>query len=276
MELLFAIKLIVAIVFVIGLSLLAENVSPKVAGILSGYPTGSAITLFFFGLEVNPDYAATSAVYNMIGLTAALSFVYVYYMASKYFVKLNILLSSLSAILGYFIIVWLLHLIEINIFIAITIPIAFAFLYIYLFKNIKNITIETKAKLNFKILFVRAFFAALIILLITSVPKFVGPNWAGLFSAFPTTLFPLMLIIHYTYSKEHVHTVIKNVPIGMFSLIIYSLTVSIVYPLFGIYLGTLISFGTATLYLLVYSKIKSMMKNQRKRVMGLKKSHQSL
>lgn len=257
MELLFLIKLTVAIAFVIGLSLLAENVSPKVAGILSGYPTGSAITLFFFGLEVSPQFAAKSAVYNMIGLTAALSFVYIYYIASRYFKKLNILLSSLSAILGYFAIVGLLHLIEINKFIAILIPIAFSFLYIYLFKDIKNIGIQTKAKLNFKILFVRAFFAALIILLITSVPRFVGPTWAGLFSAFPTTLFPLMLIIHYTYSKKHVHTVIKNVPIGMFSLIIYSLTISMVYPLFGIYWGTVLSFGAASLYLLVYSKIKS-------------------
>ncbi|SHJ06130.1 hypothetical protein [Pseudozobellia thermophila] len=270
MELLFAIKLIVAIALVIGLSLLAENVSPKVAGILSGYPTGSAITLFFFGLEVNPDYAAKSAVYNMIGLTAALSFVYIYYIASKHFAKFNILLSSLSAILGYFAVVWLLHLVDINLIMAITLPIAFAFLYLYLFKDIKNITIGTKARLNFKILFVRAFFASLIILGITSVPKFVGPSWAGLFSAFPTTLFPLILIIHYTYSKEHVHTLIKNVPVGMFSLIIYSLTISIVYPLFGIYLGTLMSFGTATLYLLVYTKVKGWV-NQRKRVTGLRK-----
>lgn len=266
----FVIKLVVAIAFVIGLSLLAENVSPKVAGILSGYPTGSAITLFFFGLEASPDYAATSAVYNTIGLTAALSFVYVYYIASKYFTRFTIALSSLSAILGYFAVVGLLHLIDINIFIAITLPIAFAFLYLYLFKDIKNITIGTKAKLNVKTLLARAFFAALIILGITSVPNFVGPSWAGLFSAFPTTLFPLMLIIHYTYSKEHVHTVIKNVPVGMFSLIIYSLTVSIAYPRFGIYLGTLISFGTATLYLLVYSKTKSLT-NNRKGVVELKK-----
>ena len=256
-EFLFLIKLIVAIAFVIGLSVLAENVSPKVAGILSGYPSGSAITLFFFGLEVNPEFAAESAVYNMIGLSATLSFVYIYYIASKHFKKYNILLSSLCAIIGYFIIVSLLQLIEINKYIAILIPIAFSFLYIYLFKSIKNINIQTKVKLNYRILFVRAFFAALIILVITSVPKFVGSTWAGLFSAFPTTLFPLMLIIHYTYSKEHVHTVIKNVPIGMFSLIIYSLTISIVYPLFGIYIGTLISFGVATIYLVVYKKIIS-------------------
>ncbi|WP_299780003.1 hypothetical protein [uncultured Formosa sp.] len=262
-ELLFLIKLIVAIGFVIGLSVLAENVSPKVAGILSGYPTGSAITLFFFGLEVNPEYAAKSAVYNMIGLTAALTFVYIYYIASKFFNKYNILLSALSAILGYFIVVWLLHHLEVNTYIAILIPIIFSFLYLYLFKNIKEINIKTKAKLSYKTLFVRAFLAALIILVITSVPKFVGPTWAGLFSAFPTTLFPLILIIHLTYSKEHVHTVIKNVPIGMFSLIIYSLTISIVYPLYGIYWGTLLSFGTATTYLLVYKKIRNFINKHR-------------
>ncbi|WP_179376995.1 hypothetical protein [Winogradskyella wichelsiae] len=261
-ELLFLIKLIVAISFVIGLSLLAENVSPKVAGILSGYPSGSAITLFFFGLEVSPEFAAVSSVYNMIGLTASLSFVYIYYIASNFLTKFNILLSSLTAIFGYFLIVFLLHLIDINKYIAILIPITFSFLFIYLFKNIKNINIQTKAKLNYKILFVRAFFAALIILLITSAPKFVGPTWAGLFSAFPTTLFPLMLIIHFTYSKEHVHTVIKNVPVGMFSLIIYSLVVSIVYPLLGIYIGTIVSFAAATLYLLVYRKKKSIIDNR--------------
>lgn len=255
-ELLFFIKLIVAITFVIGLSLLAENVSPKVAGVLSGYPTGSALTLFFFGLEASPEYAAKSAVFNMVGLTAALSFVYIYYVSSKIFTKYNILLSSLSAILGYFIVVWFLHHIEINKITATLIPITFAFLFIYLFRDIKNVNIQTRVKLNYRILFVRAFFAALIILLITNAPKFFGPTWAGLFSAFPTTLFPLILIIHFTYTKEHVHTIIKNVPVGMFSLIIYSLTVSLLYPIVGIYYGTLLSFATATLYLLIYKKAK--------------------
>jgi hypothetical protein len=98
----------------------------------------------------------------------------------------------------------------------------------------------------------RALFAASIILLITGIAKLVGPTWSGLFSAFPTTLFPLMLIVHFTYDKKHVHTIIKNVPVGIFSLVLYSLAVSIVYPLYGIYWGTLISFGVATTYLLLY------------------------
>jgi len=261
-ELLFLIKLIVAITVVVGLSILAEHVSPRIAGIISGYPTGSAITLFFFGLELGPDFAAQSAVYNMIGLTASLSFVYFYYKTSKYLNRYNIILSSLAAIIGYFIIIYLLHFIELNKFIAILIPILFSFLYIYLFKEIKNIKIDNKVKLSNKTLLMRAFFAALIILLITSIPKFVGSTWAGLFSAFPTTLFPLILIIHFTYTKQHVHTIIKNVPIGMFSLIIYSLVISIVYPLYGIYLGTVISFTVATIYLIMYSKIKNILSNK--------------
>lgn len=259
MEYLIVIKLLVAICFVVGLSYLAENVSPKIAGILSGYPTGSAITLFFFGLEESPEFAAESAIFNMVGLTAALTFVYVYYKASLYFKTYNILLSSVSAIAAYLLVVWLLSFLQLNTYVAIIIPVIFALLYIRLFKQIENITISQKVKLNYRILFLRAICAALIILTITNAPKYFASNWSGLFSAFPTTLFPLMLIIHFTYSKKHVHTIIKNVPVGMFSLIIYSLTVSIVYPKFGIYYGTLIGFFTATLYLLAYKKITSIL-----------------
>jgi len=245
----FILKLIVAVAVVIGLSLVAEHSSPRIAGILSGYPTGSAVSLFFFGLEINPEFAANSAVYNMIGLVAMQAFIYFYYKVS---LKFNMVISSLLAIAGYFVVIWLLHFIELNKFVAILIPIASIFLFLYLFRPIKNIKIENKVKLNHKVLIIRALFAASIILLITGIARLVGPTWSGLFSAFPTTLFPLMLIVHFTYDKKHVHTIIKNVPVGIFSLILYSLAVSIVYPLYGIYLGTLISFGVATVYLIAY------------------------
>src|SRR3989339_2069366 len=125
----FILKLIVAVAVVIGLSLVAEHSSPRIAGILSGYPTGSAISLFFFGLEINPEFAANSAMYNMIGLVAMQAFIYFYYKVS---LKFNIFISSLVAIAGYFVVIWLLHFIELNKFIAILIPIASIFLFLYL------------------------------------------------------------------------------------------------------------------------------------------------
>lgn len=249
MTVIFLIKLIVAVGVVIVLSIIAENSSPRLAGILSGYPTGSAISLFFFGLEINPEFAAHSAVYNMVGLVAMQAFIYCYYKAS---LKFNIVNSALLAIAGYFAVIWLLYYIELNKFIAIAIPIASIFFFHNLFRPIENVKVENKVPTTHKVLVVRALSAASIIMLTTGIASLVGSTWSGLLSAFPSTLFPLMLIVHLTYGKKHVHSIIKNVPLGVFSLVLYSLTVSIVYPSYGIYRGTLVSFGVATVYLIAY------------------------
>ena len=245
-------KIIVSVFAVITLSLIAENVSPRVAGILSGYPLGAAITLFFYGLEISPEFASKSIVYTLIGLIATQSFVYFYFKASLYFKRYVILFSSIVSFAGYFFVAWLLHFINSNMLLSLIITIASIFFFIYLFKEIRNVKIENKIKLTPKVLFVRAVLSASIILIITGMAGLIGLKWAGLLSAFPITLFPLILIVHFTYDTAHVHTIIKNFPIGLGSIIIYSVTLSIAYPAIGIYLGTALSFVTATIYLLVY------------------------
>lgn len=257
---LFFIKLIVSVCVVVMLSVIAERVSSRVAGILSGYPTGAAINLFFFGLEISPEFASDSAVYTMIGLIATQSFIYFYYKSSSTFKKLNIIKSSIVSITGYLIVIWALHFIKLNRFAALFIPVTSIFIFIYLFKEIPDIEIKNRIRLSHNVLFARALFAASIILLITGIARSVGSTFAGLFSAFPSTLFPLILIVHSTYCVEHVHTLIKNVPIGIGSLIAYSLTVSICYPLFGVYLGTVLSFIAATIYLIIYESLRSKIK----------------
>ena len=262
-ELFFLIKLVVTVVVVLLLSLVAERVSPRVAGILSGYPLGAAIALFFIGLENGPGFASNSAVYTMMGLVATQSFVYLYFRASLFFKRFNILGSSFCAISGYFIVIWLLHFIRPDKFLAVLIPVASVFFFVYLFKEVKNATIQNKIRLTPKILLFRALLAAFTIVLITGSAKFVGPRWAGLFSAFPITLLPLILIMHLTYDKEHVHTITKNFPLGLGSLIIYSLTISIVYPINGIYVGTLISLAAATAYLFVFRALDGLFSRYR-------------
>jgi len=262
-ESLFIIKLVVTIVVVLLLSLVAERVSPRAAGILAGYPLGAAIALFFIGLEISPEFASDSAVYTMMGLVATQSFVYFYFRASLFLKRFAVLGSSVFATAGYFVVIWLLHFIRPNKFLAVLMPVASVFLFVYLFREIKNVTILNKIKLTPKILFFRAFLAGFIILLITGTAKFVGARWAGLFSAFPITLLPLILIVHLTYDKEHVHTITKNFPLGLGSLIIYSLSVSIVYPINGIYVGTLISLGAATAYLFVFRAVDGLINRDR-------------
>ena len=63
-------KIVVTVGAVVGLSLAAEHASPKMAGLLAGYPMGAAIVLFFYGVEVTPEFAAESAVYTLVGMIA--------------------------------------------------------------------------------------------------------------------------------------------------------------------------------------------------------------
>ncbi|PSJ19146.1 hypothetical protein CVH10_24380, partial [Halomonas sp. ND22Bw] len=57
-------KLAVSSGVVLGLSMIAERVSTRGAGLLSGYPLGTAIALVIIGLELSPAFAADSAVHT--------------------------------------------------------------------------------------------------------------------------------------------------------------------------------------------------------------------
>lgn len=253
--LLMVVKMGTAVLMVVLLSVLAEAVSPRFAGILSGYPLGAAISLFFMGFEIGPEFAAQSALYTMLGLVATLVFAHGYYRCSVLAGGLSktstILLASVVGVSGYFLAAWGLHLLRVSLTLSLLLPIVAIFLFVYLFRNIEDVKIEEKVRPTGRLLLFRALFAACAIILITSTARVVGPGWAGLFAAFPMTTLPLVVIIHYTYDASRVHAVLKSFPKGLGSLVVYTLAVFIFYPLYGIYLGTLTAYGFATLYLVL-------------------------
>ena len=260
LEALFWAKIIIVVSIVMLLSYIAERVGPRIAGLLAGYPLGTAIALFFYGLEISPDFAAQCANYTMIGLVASHCFVYFYYKASLRFNRGGLFIASMCAVGGYFIVAWLLRFIQIQTRLVIVIPLISTAVFILLFRKIKNEQIEHKIELSYKNLFFRASFATAIIVLITSTARIVGAKWAGLFSAFPITTFPLLLIVHYSYGPKYVHTIIRNFPIGLVALIIYAFFVSLTYATIGIYAGTAVSFLMATIYLVLYMFVANHMR----------------
>lgn len=243
-------KVFVTMVVVTSLSLVAERVSPRAAGILAGYPAGSAISLFFIGLELGDGFAGTSALYNVLGLTALLCFLFIYYQVSLRVCQFTILAASAAATAGFLAVVSGLNGLHLPVWGGLLVTTAAIPLAQRLLQAVPNTQIASRVRLGPRVLLFRAALSAAIILTVTGIAHLVGPNLAGLFSAFPATVFPLLLIIHTTYGTRQAHTIIKNVPTGLWSLVLYSLTVSFVYPRFGIYWGTLIAFGVATVYLL--------------------------
>ena len=179
----------------------------------------------------------------------------VHYLASSRLPRCGILSASLVAFSGYLAVVWLIRQCPVNWATALILPVSSLFLFLYLFRRIENSIITDTVRLTPRVLFLRAFVSAGIIILVTSLAHVVGPAYAGLFAAFPSTLFPLMLIMHRTYDVRHVHTIIKNLPLGLGSLIVYALLVALTYGSLGVFLGTILSFAAATAYLLAYAVI---------------------
>ena len=99
MELILA-KIAVSIATVLGLSVLAERAGPRVAGVLSGYPLGTAILLYFIAIEQGITFASESAVYALPGLIATLTFLYVYFLVSKISVNHSELMRRIYRVFG--------------------------------------------------------------------------------------------------------------------------------------------------------------------------------
>jgi hypothetical protein len=255
MAYLLPIKIFVTVAMVLGLLIVAERVSTRVAGVLSGYPMGTAIALFFIGVEMGPQFAAESAVFALAGLTASLVFAYVYFRVSARSRGRGAAPASSAALAAYFATSWALQWLPFTLATAILLTGAVIVLFSFLFHNIRNVAITHSVHLTTTVLLLRACLSAGIILGITAAARIVGPAWAGLFSAFPTVLFPLMLIVHLTHDKDHVHTIIKNFPLGLWSLIIYGCVVALGYPRMGVGWGTAVAFSAATIYLLGFQAL---------------------
>ena len=247
------VKIAVAVFMVVALSLLAEHVSTKFAGMISGFPLGTAVSLFFIGYEIGPEYASKSSVYSILGLAATLAFVYGYRLTIGRVGALSkipaILACSVGGLACYFVAAAVLERITFNLVTGTVFTSAVIIALIFVYKNIQTSVIVRAARPGIRILLARASAAAAIIVAITTAAHVIGPRWSGLLAAFPITMFPFLVIIHFTYSAEHVQTIIKNVPRGIGSIVAYCIGVRWTYTAVGVYWGTLASYGLAVAYL---------------------------
>ena len=254
MELLI-IKSIAVVALVLSLSYIAEKVSPKVSGILSGLPVGSSITLLFFAVENGVDYVTKVALYNIHGLFAALAFSIGYYISTFYKGKFEIFMSLLISFIAYLTIAFILAYVPPHVVLTPLIVITLMLIASIYFAKKENFAIDKKVKTSISDIFFRSLLTISIFLVISSLPKYVPSNIAGIFSSFPTILLPLMLIIHFRHSRLQARTVIKNTPFGLSSVVIYSLVVYFAYAKIGIVFGTIVALIASVLYVVIQGKV---------------------
>lgn len=242
-------KICITMLAVLGLSFVAEKMSAKLAGLLSGYPIGTAIILHFYGLEFGAGFAADAAVFNLCGLLASQCFAYVYFSASRR--TPSIVLTSALALVGYMVPALIVSQISPSRLTALVVAIVSTTLFCMLHRD-KNAQKAVRPRAwSTSLVAGRLIFTAALVLLVTEFANIVGPGWAGVFSAFPVALYPLVFLLHREYGSETARVVLCHFPYGLWSVIAYSLTVSLVYPLYGVMFGTLLGFAVATTVLTI-------------------------
>lgn len=251
-------KVVVAVLVVSALSLIADRVSPAWAGILSGFPTGSAITLYFYAQENGTKFAADAALYNVSGMLLLLLCCGGYYLGAVVWPR-----SGIAGRLGLGLACYSLGgaglgLLQLAPWSALLIAAGSTAVCWVLFRQAGGGKITEPRPLTVGRLCFRAVIAAAIIVAVTAVAGLVGPRWAGLFSAFPATLFPLLLIVDLAYGPAAAAAVIRHVPRGLPALILFSLTLHCVWPGLGLAAGMLLAFAAAGCYLLVLKLVNSL------------------
>jgi uncharacterized membrane protein (GlpM family) len=254
MELLI-IKIITVVVLVLSLTTVAEKVSAKASGMLSGLPIGSAVTLIFFAIEFGVDYVKQTALYNIHGLFATLAFCLGYYISTFYKGKFEVIISLVISFVSYLVISFILSFIPPHIVFT---PIIVYFLLLssaIYFSKKEDHKIVVTDKVSIFDLILRSALTIMIFLIVSALPKYVPLNLAGILSSFPTILLPLLLIIHFNHSNLQARTIIKNTPFGLTSVVLYSFLVYLTYPTLGVMWGTIIGLVCSISLMIIQTKL---------------------
>lgn len=254
------VKVVAGGLFVIFTTLVGERVSPKWAGIIMGFPCIIAFSLFFIGYEGGVDFAVTTALWSLLGLSYLFFYLLSYFLLAKKVTFKNRFVEALVinsfALAIYLTIVFLILRLVLRLeFILVPLAVfAACMITLYwIFNEIQDRHI-TKKVTSIKHLLFRGLASGLVIMCVTIIAKTLGPSFGGAFSAFPVTTSMTLLIMHKNYGKDVARTILKHSPKGLVASAIFAVTVYYIYPFVGIYLGTVMAFLASLVYLIIYMK----------------------
>lgn len=249
-------KLLVSAGMVITITLVAEHVSTRFAGVLMGFPLGAGLSLFFIGIEQGPQFAASSALWSAQGINAALGFCVGYFVGVKLSAGGKAREITISVVLGlvaFFISASVMrYFLPAGFFLRLLLLFFFYAVCTAFFRRIEIHSVARKVRFTPLLLACRALFSAGVIVIVTGVAGIVGEEWSGLFATFPTTVLPSVVVLHYHYGSGPVLAMFRGFPFGLLAIVVFSFAVYASFPLIGTLPGIVVSYGVAALYLLLY------------------------
>ena len=236
-------------ILVLIVAAVAERVSPRMAGIFSGLPLSALIIYFFVGLEMGVEFAVASVPHGIAAFAATLAYVLTYYVASQRLKKFSAIGSTLLGVVVFFAVAFPIAAIPFTLPSATVMTVCVLTFMVWLFRRITFVTVDKPVRYTLRLLLARGGIAATLIVIMITTAETLPPKWTGILAGFPTTLIPTFLILHLTYGPEQTHAMMRSFPIGMGSILLFILSVTVTFPQWGVYGGTAVSLAVSLAYI---------------------------
>lgn len=244
------VKAVWSVFLVLGLAIIAERVSTRIAGIVSGAPLNITLIYVFVGIDLGAGHIVESIPHSIAAFTATLAFVLGYYWAS---LRLRAFASVGSAAVGlaaYLAVAVVLAHVDFSLLASLALTVFALLLGAWKMRRVPVLPIERPVRFTPKLILVRSVTAAALVVAVISFAETTGPRWTGLMTGFPSTILPTLIILHSTYGPAPPQALLRNFPLAMGSILVFVLCVGLAYPKVGVLAGTALALVPALLYLI--------------------------
>jgi hypothetical protein len=222
---LLAVKILLAPSFVVGASLIARRFGPRVGGLIAGLPVVAGPILLVYALDHGRSFAASAAAGTLLGLVSLIAFVVVYArLAGRVFWGASMLAG------------WLAFAVATVAFSAVSVPAGVA-LAVAGVGLLVGLALLPRAGQDPRLhaappawdLPVRAACALALVLTLTAVAGWLGPQLSGLLAPFPIIATVLATFTHAQRGTDELRRLLRGLVsgFGAFALFCFTLAVSL-------------------------------------------------
>lgn len=236
-------------------TLFAERVPLKWRGVVLTIPTTMAMGLLFVGLAKSPlDTVEVARV-----IPAGLGVDYLYVMMFAVLSTFGLVISAVGsfvifALLGALVIFFPPASMVTSIFLYGLPAIIAGYLIVEKLPQIPHIK---PYPMNWKHIALRSLLGGSIVALIVFFSKTLGNVWGGLLSTFPAAFTSTFIIYYLAHGKNIIPAVAKSLFFpGAIGFIIYGWIAAVTFPMWGIWLGTLVAYAGTFLFFWLISFVK--------------------
>jgi len=235
-------------------TLLSERLGSKWGGLFTNLPSNILISMIFVAIVNGINFVVKTVPAVPLGMAINTIFLFVFVILLRYSVTLSALVSlSVWLILAFIATLTNFDNLLINIIVYFAITFS-AFILLEKFVKIPSMPKSDK-KYSTQQIIIRMIFAGSVVASVIMISKFFSPFIVGIFSTFPAVLLSSMVILALNQNKKFAQATGKIMVLSSTNIVIYAVAVYFTFPLFGLVIGTIISFTIAVVWVFLFGPL---------------------